>query len=73
MKKTYNQNHNKLSTNNSHKHSNSDKQIIKDTDDTIKHITIEEYKEAVEGINLTDFAPPSQDLSVEAEPVKVVG
>ncbi|CAA0122002.1 Aconitate hydratase B [BD1-7 clade bacterium] len=35
--------------------------------------TIEEYKEAVEGINLTDFAPPSEDLSVEAQPVKIVG
>ncbi len=35
--------------------------------------TIEEYKEAVAGINLTDFAPPSDDLSVEAEPVKLVG
>jgi aconitate hydratase 2/2-methylisocitrate dehydratase len=35
--------------------------------------TIEEYKEAVEGINLTDFAPPSDDLSVEAVPVKVIG
>ena len=37
--------------------------------------TIEEYKEAVAGINLTDFAPPSKDLSIEpqAEPVKVIG
>ena len=35
--------------------------------------TIEEYKEAVEGINLTDFAPPSADLAVEAEPVRIVG
>ncbi len=26
--------------------------------------TLEEYKEAVEGINLTSFVPPSQDLSV---------
>ncbi|GGK82534.1 bifunctional aconitate hydratase 2/2-methylisocitrate dehydratase [Amphritea balenae] len=26
--------------------------------------TLEEYKEAVEGINLTTFAPPSEDLSV---------
>lgn len=26
--------------------------------------TLEEYKEAVEGINLTSFAPPSEDLSV---------
>ena len=35
--------------------------------------TLEEYKEAVEGINLTDFVPPSEDLSVEAEPVKIIG
>ncbi len=35
--------------------------------------TIEEYKEAVEGINLTDFAPPSADLSVEAQPIRIVG
>ncbi|NIB44939.1 bifunctional aconitate hydratase 2/2-methylisocitrate dehydratase [Pseudomaricurvus alkylphenolicus] len=35
--------------------------------------TLEEYKQAVDGINLTDFAPPSEDLSVEAEPVKIVG
>ena len=35
--------------------------------------TIEEYKEAVAGINLTDFVPPSEDLSVEAQPVKIVG
>ncbi|ARN75919.1 bifunctional aconitate hydratase 2/2-methylisocitrate dehydratase [Oceanicoccus sagamiensis] len=37
--------------------------------------TLEEYKDAVKGINLTDFAPPAEDLSVEpqAVPVKVVG
>ncbi|CAA0118642.1 Aconitate hydratase B [BD1-7 clade bacterium] len=35
--------------------------------------TIEEYKASVEGINLTDFAPPSEDLSVEAQPVKIIG
>ena len=37
--------------------------------------TIEEYKNAVQGINLTDFVPPSEDLSVEpqAVPVKVIG
>jgi len=37
--------------------------------------TIEEYKAAVQGINLTDFVPPSQDLSVEpqAVPVRVIG
>lgn len=36
--------------------------------------TIEEYKAAVEGINLTDFAPPSEELTVEvkAEPVRLV-
>ena len=37
--------------------------------------TIEEYKAAVQGINLTDFVPPSVDLSVEpqAVPVRVIG
>ena len=37
--------------------------------------TIEEYKNAVQGINLTDFVPPTEDLSVEpqAEPVRVIG
>jgi aconitate hydratase 2 / 2-methylisocitrate dehydratase len=35
--------------------------------------TLEEYKEAVEGIDLTSFVPPTQDLSVEAEPVRIVG
>lgn len=36
--------------------------------------TLEEYKEAVDGINLTDFVPPSEDLSIEpqAVPVKFV-
>ena len=34
--------------------------------------TLEEYKKAVEGINLTDFAPPSKDLSVHAEPIRMV-
>ena len=34
--------------------------------------TLEEYKKAVEGINLTSFAPPSQDLSVHAEPIRMV-
>jgi aconitate hydratase 2/2-methylisocitrate dehydratase len=33
--------------------------------------TLEEYKEAVDGINLTSFVPPSEDLSVE--PIKIVG
>lgn len=35
--------------------------------------TLEEYKEAVEGIHLTSFAPPAEDLSVKAEPVRIVG
>jgi aconitate hydratase 2/2-methylisocitrate dehydratase len=38
--------------------------------------TLEEYKAAVKGINLTDFAPPSEDLSVdpaEVRAVKLVG
>ena len=37
--------------------------------------TIEEYKAAVQGLNLTDFVPPSVDLSVEpqAVPVRVIG
>ncbi len=30
--------------------------------------TMEEYKEAVKGINLTDFAPPVEDLSTVAVP-----
>ena len=34
--------------------------------------TLEEYKKAVDGINLTDFAPPSKDLSVHAEPIRMV-
>jgi len=29
--------------------------------------TVEEYKAAVEGINLTEFAPPAEDLSVKAK------
>ena len=33
--------------------------------------TLEEYKEAVDGINLTSFVPPSKDLSVHA--VKIIG
>jgi aconitate hydratase 2/2-methylisocitrate dehydratase len=33
--------------------------------------TLEEYKEAVDGINLTSFAPPTKDLSVE--PIRIVG
>ena len=32
--------------------------------------TIEEYKEAVEGINLTDFAPPTKELSTVAAPIQ---
>ena len=34
--------------------------------------SLDEYKEAVDGINLTSFAPPSDELSVKAEPVKMV-
>ena len=34
--------------------------------------TIEEYKAAVEGINLTDFEPPTEELTVEAAPVRIV-
>ncbi len=36
---------------------------------------VEEYKNAVEGINLTDFEPPAAELSTEpsAEPVRIVG
>jgi len=33
--------------------------------------TLEEYKNAVDGIHLTDFAPPSEDLSVEPQEVPV--
>ena len=37
--------------------------------------TLEEYKNAVKGINLTDFKPPSVELSTEpsAEPIRIVG
>ena len=35
--------------------------------------SIEEYTAAVEGINLTDFMPPSEELTVKAEPIKIVG
>ncbi|MCP4595798.1 bifunctional aconitate hydratase 2/2-methylisocitrate dehydratase [Neptuniibacter sp.] len=31
--------------------------------------TLEEYKDAVEGINLTSFAPPSEDLSVAPQAI----
>ena len=34
--------------------------------------TLEEYKAAVEGINLTSFAPPSEDLARPAIPLKAV-
>ena len=34
--------------------------------------TLEEYKSAVEGINLTSFAPPSEDLSMPSIPVKML-
>jgi aconitate hydratase 2/2-methylisocitrate dehydratase len=34
--------------------------------------TLEEYKDAVAGINLTDFAPPTKELSTEpsVQPVR---
>jgi aconitate hydratase 2/2-methylisocitrate dehydratase len=37
--------------------------------------TIDEYKAAVQGLTLTDFVPPSVDLSVEPQalPVRVIG
>lgn len=35
--------------------------------------TMEEYLNAVKGINLTDFAPPSEDLSTEPVAVNVAG
>lgn len=35
--------------------------------------TMDEYKEAVIGINLTDFAPPTEELSVDAQPLRIVG
>ncbi|PCJ29550.1 MAG: bifunctional aconitate hydratase 2/2-methylisocitrate dehydratase [Moraxellaceae bacterium] len=34
--------------------------------------TLEEYKSAVKGINLTSFAPPSEDLSRPSIPVKML-
>ena len=35
--------------------------------------TIDEYKAAVVGINLTDFAPPTEELSVEMQTLRIVG
>jgi aconitate hydratase 2/2-methylisocitrate dehydratase len=37
--------------------------------------TLEEYKNAVEGIHLTDFVPPAVELSTEpsAQPLRIVG
>ena len=35
--------------------------------------TMDEYKEAVAGIKLTDFAPPTEDMSTEPEPIRIVG
>ncbi|MGH1487395.1 MAG: bifunctional aconitate hydratase 2/2-methylisocitrate dehydratase [Cellvibrionaceae bacterium] len=37
--------------------------------------TIEEYQEAVDGINLTDFVPPAEELTTEptAQPIRLVG
>ena len=36
--------------------------------------SMEEYKEAVAGINLTDFAPPTEELTTEpkAEPIRII-
>ena len=34
--------------------------------------TIDEYKAAVVGINLTDFAPPTEELSVEMQTLRIV-
>ena len=34
--------------------------------------TLSEYKAAVKGINLTDFAPPTTELTVEAEPIRLM-
>lgn len=35
--------------------------------------TIEEYKDAVVGINLTDFVPPTEELSVDVQRLRIVG
>ena len=37
--------------------------------------TLEEYTDAVKGINLTDFAPPTEELTREpsSEPIRIVG
>lgn len=35
--------------------------------------TIEEYKDAVKGIKLTDFAPPTEELSVDVQRLRIVG
>ena len=35
--------------------------------------TIDEYKAAVVGFNLTDFAPPTEELSVEMQTLRIVG
>ena len=37
--------------------------------------TIEEYQEAVEGINLTDFIPPTEEMTTEpqVEPIRMLG
>jgi aconitate hydratase 2/2-methylisocitrate dehydratase len=34
--------------------------------------SIEEYKSAVEGINLTDFVPPTEEMSTKFVPIKMV-
>ena len=35
--------------------------------------TIDEYKDAVKGIKLTDFAPPTEELSVDVQRLRIVG
>lgn len=35
--------------------------------------TVAEYSEAVEGIDLTNFMPPSEELTVEPQPIKIIG
>jgi aconitate hydratase 2 / 2-methylisocitrate dehydratase len=35
--------------------------------------TIDEYKDAVVGINLTDFAPPTEEMSVDVQALRIVG
>jgi aconitate hydratase 2/2-methylisocitrate dehydratase len=35
--------------------------------------TIDEYKDAVKGIKLTDFAPPTEELSVDVQRLRIIG